>query len=84
MNTARENVPDKRFLLSHPWHFISLGFGSGLSPVMPGTTGTLFAWITYDLLTWLAPAFSIRSHGASFALPVFFWESGVARSPESP
>ena len=55
MDTVRENVPDKRFLLSHPWHFISLGFGSGLSPVMPGTAGTLFAWISYDLLTWLAP-----------------------------
>ena len=54
MDTVRENVPDKRFLLSHPWHFISLGFGSGLSPVMPGTAGTLFAWISYDLLTWLA------------------------------
>lgn len=55
MKTTRESVPDIRFLLSHPWHFISLGFGSGLSPVMPGTAGTLFAWISYDLLTSLLP-----------------------------
>src|ERR1700738_2531340 len=33
-----------RFMLSHPFHVISLGFGSGLSPIMPGTVSTLFAW----------------------------------------
>jgi phosphatidylglycerophosphatase A len=36
-----------RFMLSHPCHLISLGFGSGLSPVMPGTMGTLFAWASF-------------------------------------
>jgi phosphatidylglycerophosphatase A len=40
--------PDLRFLLSHPAHFIALGFGSGLSPAAPGTVGTLFAWIVFD------------------------------------
>jgi phosphatidylglycerophosphatase A len=30
-------------LLSHPAHFIALGFGAGLSPVAPGTVGTLVA-----------------------------------------
>ncbi|MCL2644663.1 MAG: phosphatidylglycerophosphatase A [Betaproteobacteria bacterium] len=37
-------------LLSHPVHFVSLGFGSGLSPVAPGTAGTLAAWLLYPLL----------------------------------
>jgi phosphatidylglycerophosphatase A len=32
--------PDARFLVSHPAHFIALGFGAGLSPVAPGTVGT--------------------------------------------
>jgi len=36
-----------RFMLSHPFHMLSLGFGSGLSPVAPGTAGTLFAWASY-------------------------------------
>jgi phosphatidylglycerophosphatase A len=36
-----------RFMLSHPLHLISLGFGSGLSPIMPGTLGTLFAWASF-------------------------------------
>jgi phosphatidylglycerophosphatase A len=36
-----------RFMLSHPLHLISLGFGSGLSPVAPGTFGTLFAWASF-------------------------------------
>ncbi|CAB3749736.1 phosphatidylglycerophosphatase A family protein [Paraburkholderia solisilvae] len=36
-----------RFMLSHPFHLISLGFGSGLSPLLPGTIGTLFAWASF-------------------------------------
>jgi phosphatidylglycerophosphatase A len=35
--------PTSRFLLSHPAHFIALGFGAGLAPVAPGTFGTLIA-----------------------------------------
>jgi phosphatidylglycerophosphatase A len=36
-------APTLRFLLSHPAHFIALGFGAGLSPLAPGTVGTLVA-----------------------------------------
>ncbi len=36
-------APTLRFLLSHPAHFLALGFGAGLSPVAPGTFGTLVA-----------------------------------------
>jgi phosphatidylglycerophosphatase A len=43
-------APPLRFLLSHPAHLVACGFGSGLSPVAPGTVGTLFAWATYPLL----------------------------------
>ena len=39
---------NSRFMLSHPLHILSLGFGSGLSPIMPGTVGTLFAWASFD------------------------------------
>ena|SRR5438132_10680849 len=39
------------FMLSHPAHFIAQGFGSGLSPVMPGTSGTLFAWLAFVVLS---------------------------------
>ncbi|MBC7602887.1 MAG: phosphatidylglycerophosphatase A, partial [Ramlibacter sp.] len=31
--------PTARFMLGHPAHCIALGFGSGLSPVAPGTAG---------------------------------------------
>jgi phosphatidylglycerophosphatase A len=34
-------------LLSHPAHFIAFGAGSGLSPVAPGTVGTLWAWVSF-------------------------------------
>jgi len=35
--------PSAQFLLSHPAHFVALGFGSGLAPIAPGTFGTLVA-----------------------------------------
>ena len=35
--------PGAGFAFSHPAHFIALGFGAGLSPVAPGTAGTLLA-----------------------------------------
>ncbi|MRD49206.1 phosphatidylglycerophosphatase A [Caenimonas koreensis] len=48
--------PNARFMLSHPAHCIALGFGSGLSPVAPGTAGTLWAWLAYVVLQmWLTP-----------------------------
>jgi phosphatidylglycerophosphatase A len=46
--TASANA---RFMLSHPLHILSLGFGSGLSRVMPGTAGTLFGWLSFDALS---------------------------------
>lgn len=42
--------PTLTLLLSHPAHFISLGFGAGLSPKAPGTVGTLLAWLLFPLL----------------------------------
>ena len=42
--------PTLRFLLAHPAHWIALGFGAGLSPVAPGTVGTLWAWLAFVLL----------------------------------
>lgn len=42
--------PTVNFLLSHPAHFIALGFGSGLVPRAPGTAGTLLAWALYPLI----------------------------------
>ena len=39
--------PNWRFVLSHPAHFLSFGFGSGLFPVAPGTAGTLVAFPIY-------------------------------------
>ena len=46
-----------RFMRTHPAHWIALGFGSGLSPVAPGTAGTLWAWLAWLVLSrWLDTA----------------------------
>lgn len=39
--------PGLRFLLAHPAHLIALGFGTGLSPIAPGTVGTAWAWLSF-------------------------------------
>ncbi|MEO7401363.1 MAG: phosphatidylglycerophosphatase A [Polaromonas sp.] len=49
--------PSARFMLAHPAHFIAMGFGAGLSPVAPGTAGTLWAWLSFLVLQqWLSSA----------------------------
>lgn len=42
--------PTFHLLLSHPAHFIALGFGAGLSPRAPGTAGTLLAWLLFPIV----------------------------------
>lgn len=49
--------PGPGFMLSHPAHILAQGFGSGLSPVVPGTFGTLFGWFSFAILTWRWPDF---------------------------
>lgn len=42
--------PLSRISLKNPWHLLATGFGSGLSPIIPGTMGTLAAVPVYLLL----------------------------------
>jgi phosphatidylglycerophosphatase A len=58
MNTLLEKdrptakrIANARFMREHPAHLLAQGFGSGLSPIMPGTSGTLFAWLVYAVLS---------------------------------
>ncbi len=41
--TRNKDVAKGRLGLSNPWHLLATGFGSGLSPWVPGTTGSLAA-----------------------------------------
>ncbi len=42
--------PTAAFMLRHPAHAIALGFGSGLSPIAPGTVGSLWGWASWLLI----------------------------------
>jgi len=64
--------PTARFMLAHPAHLIALGFGSGLSPVAPGTVGTLWGWLVYAVAAhWLAPP--VLAIALAAALPAGWW-----------
>ena len=45
--------PLSRISLKNPWHLLATGFGSGLSPIIPGTMGTLASIPLYLLLVQL-------------------------------
>ena len=47
---APRSRPGWHFMLAHPAHILALGFGAGLSPIAPGTAGTLLAWIAFAAL----------------------------------
>lgn len=67
MMASENSAPTWRFLFAHPAHLVACGFGSGLSPVAPGTAGTLFAWLSY---AWLRPGFDVPGF-AEFLLVTF-------------
>lgn len=58
-------------LLSNPLHFLSLGFGSGLSARAPGTCGTLVAIPLYLLLAQLPLTFYLLAILIAFAAGVY-------------
>jgi phosphatidylglycerophosphatase A len=67
-DSTTSRLPDARFLVAHPAHFIALGFGAGLAPRAPGTFGTLLGWALCAALQPFLPALAI----AFLAIPLFF------------
>ena len=68
--------PSARFMLAQPSHFIAMGFGSGLSPVAPGTAGTLWAWLAFVVMQpWMNDARWAWLLAAS--LPLGWWVCSV-------
>ncbi|MBT1443390.1 phosphatidylglycerophosphatase A [Shewanella sp. JM162201] len=51
MGIFSDDAALKRLSLRNPWHFLALGFGSGLAKKAPGTFGTLAAVPLYLLLS---------------------------------
>jgi phosphatidylglycerophosphatase A len=47
---SRNSPPPARTVFTDPVHFLAFGFGSGLSPVAPGTAGTIAAIPLFLLL----------------------------------
>lgn len=47
-----------RLKLLNPWHLLATGFGSGLSPITPGTIGSLASILLWLLMYYLLPVWS--------------------------
>lgn len=71
--------PGWKFLFSHPAHFLSFGFGSGLARHAPGTFGTLAA---YPIYWYLAPRLpdNLFILFLIFAFLIGIWVCGITGS----
>lgn len=74
MNANAILRPTATFMLAHPARVIALGFGTGLSPVAPGTVGTLLGFPVYWLASGLLAPYGPR---ALFALIAAMFLLGV-------
>lgn len=64
-------LPNLSLLFSHPAHFLSLGFGSGLSPKAPGTVGTLVGFPLFFSIAHLAFTQQLIVISAAFILGIW-------------
>lgn len=65
-----------RGFLKNPIHLIAIGFGSGLSPIMPGTCGTLVAIPIYLLLKHLYSCVLFYQIAVIILILISFWICG--------
>lgn len=71
ISTDKRSAIPAGFLTRHPAHFIALGFGSGLVPIVPGTAGSLVAYPIFFLL------FGALALWAQFAVVAVLFALGV-------
>ena len=69
MNTSDTSLvtptPSLKWVFSSPTRILAFGFGSGLSPFAPGTSGTLWAWAAFLVGEYF------------FSTEEFFWMIGA-------
>lgn len=69
------DTAQRRAVLRHPAGWIALGFGTGLSPIAPGTVGSAAAALIWLLLRELDPARIVLV--IAFGAAVGVWASNV-------
>lgn len=63
--------PNFKLLISHPAHFFSLGFGSGLAPKAPGTFGTMIGLPLFWLISSYSLSVKLAIIAALFVLGIY-------------
>ena len=64
--------PTWEFITRHPAHFIAFGGGAGLSPVAPGTMGTLAAFLLFGLISqYVGPVKFLSLIGVLFIIGIW-------------
>lgn len=68
MNKPTAPRPPRQLILTTPEHLLAFGFGTGLSPVAPGTVGTLIGVLLFVPLSLLPPPLFAAAVALLFAL----------------
>ena len=74
------SAEQRRLLLGHPAGWIALGIGSGLSPVAPGTAGSLAALIPWLLVRGAGPIFYAVFLIVAFAVGIWACDWAVRKT----
>ncbi|NWG40001.1 MAG: phosphatidylglycerophosphatase A [Hydrogenophilaceae bacterium] len=69
--------PDWKFAISHPAHFIALGFGSGLAPKAPGTIGSLAALPLFWLIAQAIDNAALLAAFLTFSFLAGIWACAI-------
>lgn len=74
----RVRIP-ARVVFTDPWCWLGFGFGAGLSPIAPGTFGTLAALPFYGLLASLSPPFYLAAVAGLFVAGILICQRSEER-----
>ena len=72
--------PTWRFVVSRPSYLAAFGFGAGLSPVAPGTVGTLLGFPLYWSLSAFLPTVGVLISLAALFLLGVYWCGATGRA----
>ncbi len=79
MSAEQAIRPDPKVIMRDPIHLAAFGFGTGLSPIMPGTIGTLVGIPLFLAMHWMPWPLYLMITALLFALGILLCSESARR-----